>query len=285
MRRLSAVLLAATFVSCGPASRVAPDAIPFAPDARVLVGAGDIAGCESSGDEETAKMLDRFSDAIVFTAGDNAYPAGTLREYRDCYDPSWGRHKARTRPVTGNHEYRSQGAKGHFEYWGAAAGENGWYSFDENGWHVVVLNSNCSAVGGCGEGSPQLQWLRADLAASSARCTMAIWHHPRFSSGRPEEAVKPFWDALQQHGAELVINAHDHFYERFAPVNGIRQIIVGTGGRNLYAFEHAAPANSEVRNADTHGVLALGLSPAGYTWAFVPVAGKTFTDKGSGTCK
>ena len=281
--------------SCGGPSRGVPDATPVFPGDTVMIGAGDIAACDVETDDATAKLLDRFSAATVFTVGDNAYPSGTLDEYERCYAPNWGRHKARTRPVAGNHEYKDGKGEGYFAYWGAAAGTpgEGWYSFDEGAWHVVVLNSNCAAVGGCSADSPQVKWLEGDLAASRARCTMAIWHHPRWGSGRPDPSVQTFWDVLYTHDADLVISAHDHFYERTAPVNplgepdaarGIRQIIAGTGGRSLYEFEKPAPATTEVRDAKTYGVLALGLSPTGYTWAFVPAAGGTFTDRGTGVC-
>ena len=262
----------------------------------VLVGAGDIASCSNDNDEATAALLDDI-DGTVFTTGDNVYTNGTDAEFAECYDPTWGRHKARTMPSVGNHEYGTAGAAGYFNYFGAAAGTpgEGWYSYDMGAWHVVVLNSSCSQVGGCGAGSPQEQWLRADLAASAARCTVAYWHHPRFSSASvhgSNSAYEPFWQALYDHGADLVLAGHDHVYERFAPQTpsgeaddefGIRQITVGTGGRSHYAFDAAMP-NSEVRNGSTYGVLRLTLHDGAYDWQFVPVAGATFTDSGSGAC-
>jgi PKD repeat protein len=259
----------------------------------VLVGAGDIASCSSKGDEATAALLDAIP-GTVFTAGDNAYESGTATEFANCYEPSWGRHKARTRPSAGNHEYKTSGARGYFDYFGAAAGDRtkGYYSYDLGSWHVVVLNSNCSAVGGCGAGSPQETWLRRDLAASTARCTVAYWHHPLFSSGQYgyNGSIKPLWNALHADGAELVLVGHDHLYERFRPQtpegvadpNGIRQITVGTGGKSLYLFTTILP-NSDARSRATPGVLRVTLHETGYTWEFLPVAG-LFVDAGSTFC-
>ena len=260
----------------------------------MLVGAGDIAGCDKDTDEATARLLDSIA-GTVFTAGDNVYPSGTPDEYARCYAPSWGRHKARTRPAPGNHDYKTDGAAGYFDYFGAAAGSKGrgWYSYDLAGWHVVVLDSNCAKVGGCDAGSPQVKWLAEDLAKSTAKCTLAYWHHPRWGGGRPDPGVQAFWDVLHANGADLVVNAHDHFYERLTPMDpqgkpdaakGIRQITVGTGGFSLYDFEKPPLPETEVRNDKTHGVLKLTLKPDGYDFAFVPVAGSTFTDAGSAAC-
>lgn len=262
----------------------------------VLVGAGDIASCTRPGAEATAKLLDGIP-GTVFTVGDNAYQTGTAIEFAACYDPTWGRHKSRTRPAPGNHEYMTEGASGYFGYFGAAAGDpgKGYYSYDLGTWHIIVLNSNCSEVGGCGAGSPQEQWLRADLAAHPAPCTLAYWHHPRFSSGRhgSHATYQAFWHALYDYQADVVLSAHAHDYERFAPqdpggvldpVRGIREFVVGTGGGSHHPFPGAAIPNSEVRNDDTFGVLKLTLHPAGYEWQFAPEAGKTFTDSGTGSC-
>ncbi len=260
----------------------------------VLVGAGDIASCTSSGDEATALLLDRIP-GIVFTLGDNAYESGTTAEYSACYDPSWGRHKARTRPSPGNHEYFTPGAAGYYAYFGAAAGdpERGYYSYDAGAWHVVVLNSHCAAIGGCDRGSPQEQWLRADLRAHSAHCTLAYWHRPRFSSGLGDRpTLEPFWDALYEAGADVVVNGHAHSYERYAPQTprgeqdperGIREFVVGTGGAGLDPITETA-ANSEVHNDDTYGVLKLTLRLTAYDWEFIPVPGQTFADTGSAPC-
>lgn len=267
----------------------APFGMPDGP--AVLVGAGDIAECGSRADDATAALLDQL-EGTVFVVGDNVYPDGTLKQYRDCYDSSWGRHKARTRPAPGNHEYNTSGAAGYWDYFGAAAGPRGrgYYSYELGGWHVVVLNSNIARA----TDSAQLQWLRSDLAANAGRCTLAYWHHPRFSSSKHgnDDSVRPFWDALYDAGAEVVLVGHDHVYERFAPqtsagaadpVRGIRQFIVGMGGRSHYGFDRIQP-NSEVRNANTYGVLRVELLDGAYRWEFVPVAGGTFRDSGSSEC-
>lgn len=272
--------------------------VPTAPPGdAVLVGAGDIASCSSSGDEATAALLDGIA-GTVFLLGDIVYPKGTPAEYADCYNPSWGRHKARTRPAAGNHEYGTRYATGYFSYFGKTAGDpsKGYYSYDLGDWHIVVLNSNssCTTID-CAAGSPQEQWLRADLAANRKRCTLAYWHHPRFSSGTVHgnnTAVAPFWNALYELNADVVLNGHEHVYERFGPqtpnavadaARGIRQFTVGTGGRSHYTFLTIQP-NSEVRNDSTYGVLKLTLRTTSYDWQFVPVAGASFTDSGTGTC-
>jgi calcineurin-like phosphoesterase family protein len=261
----------------------------------VLVGAGDIATCQASGDETTSALLDTIPGTVV-TLGDNVYERGTPQEFTSCYDPSWGRHRVRTRPAIGNHEYGTPSGSGHFAYFGSAGGEigKGYYSYDLGAWHVIALNSNCAAIGGCGPGSPQEQWLRADLAASSARCTLAYWHHPRFSSGIHGSipATDAFWRDLYAAGADVVLVGHDHHYERFAPqdpngvadpARGIREFVVGTGGAPLRPVLRRA-ANSEVFRDDTQGVLKLSLSRDRFEWEFVPVAGKTFSDRGSSLC-
>ncbi len=261
----------------------------------VLIGAGDIASCNSTGDEATAKLLDSTSGTI-FLAGDDAYESGTAQQFAECYDPSWGRFKDRTRPAVGNHEYLTHKAEPYFNYFGAAAGDpnKGYYSYELGKWHIVVINSNCSQIGGCEAGSPQEQWLRDDLRAHPTACTLAYWHHPRFSSGEHGStvAMQPIWQALYDNGAEVVLSGHDHDYERFAPqdahgvadpARGIREFVVGTGGKNYYPI--GAPiANSEVRNAFTFGVIKLTLHPTSYDWEFIPEAGKTFTDAGHGVC-
>jgi calcineurin-like phosphoesterase family protein len=264
-------------------------------DVFVLVGAGDIAECGDEDDERTADLVERIP-GIVFVAGDNAYSKGSLNEYRNCYQPSWGRFLDRTRPAPGNHEYETAGATGYREYFGTRATPAGttWYAWDAGDWHVVMLDSDCDAVGGCGAASAQGAWLKADLAASDAQCTLAIWHHPRFSSGDHgnHAFMEPFWQILYDAGADLVISGHDHDYERFAPQDpsgnadaerGIREFVVGTGGGRLRDFK-AVRANSEVRDARTFGVIRLALAPEGYSWDFVPVAGRSFTDSGSGLC-
>ena len=262
-----------------------------------LVGAGDIASCRSDGDEATAELIDRI-DGVVFTLGDHAYESGTPIEFAACYEASWGRHRARTRPSPGNHDYETPDASGYFRYFGDRAGDvaRGYYRYELGTWQIFVLNSNCAEIGGCGAGSRQEQWLRAQLTAHPAQCTLAYWHHPRFSSGRHggEEEVRAFWQALYEHGAEIVLNGHDHVYERFAPqtpkgeldpARGLRQFTVGTGGASLHEFDGPPQTNSEARDDRTFGVLELVLHPTGYEWRFVPVAGGTFRDAGTGSCR
>ena len=261
----------------------------------VLVGAGDIADCNSNGDESTASLLDGLA-GTVFTLGDNAYESGSAADFRRCYDPSWGRQRGRTRPVAGNHDYLTKGAAGYFGYYGATAGDpaTGWYAYDIGAWRAYVLNSNCALVGGCEAGSAQERWLRGDLAANPRACVLAMWHHPRFSSGMHgnDAITADLWTDLYEAGAELVLNGHDHDYERFGPQTpggradpdrGIVEVVVGTGGRSHYAFE-TVRANSLVRDDATYGVLRLVLSAGGWSFEFVPVPGGTFTDSGSGAC-
>jgi hypothetical protein len=277
--------------STAPLPRRFLPSLPASAVNGVLVGAGDIAECGNSGSEDTARLLDRI-DGYVFTAGDNAYKDGTAEEFRDCYDRTWGRQKARTRPSPGNHDYHTPLAAPYYEYFGALAGPPGlgYYSYDVGSWHIVSLNSMVRAD----PGSAQYQWLQADLAASRAACTMAYWHHPVFSSGENgyDPQMQPIWYLLFDNGADLVINGHEHDYERFAPqdpegradgVRGIREIISGTGGRSLRPFSTTAP-NSEIRSNSSYGVLKLTLRAAAYDWEFVPVAGGSFRDAGSGHC-
>ena len=257
----------------------------------VLVGAGDIADCAGPGDEATAALLDK-TPGTVFTVGDNAYPNGTSTDFANCYEPGWGRHKARTRPAAGNHEYYTPGAKAYFDYFGAAAGDpaKGYYGYDLGTWRIIVLNSECSEVGGCQQGSPQEQWLRRELEANAAKNVLAYWHRPRFNCGtHPSDAsMDAFWQALYGHGADVVLAGHDHSYQRFAPQDpsgkadnqyGVRQFVVGTGGRSHYAS--CAMPNTEVHNGDTYGLLKLTLDTSSYSWEFLPEAGRTFTDRGS----
>jgi hypothetical protein len=267
-------------------------------EGTVLVGAADIASCSSDGDELTAALLDEVvagaEGAVVFTAGDNAYEDGSAQAFADCYDPSWGRHKAITRPAPGSREYRTPGAAGYFEYFGEAAGEPGlgYYSYDLGGWHVVSLNSNCTEVA-CEVGSPQEQWLRQDLASSNAACTAAYWHQPLFSSrsGGTNPEMLPLFQALYDADAEVLVNGNDHFYERFLPQDptaeedndGIVQFTVGTGGRSFDEFGGPS-ANSGVRFNQSFGVLALTLNVGGYDWDFVTPADSPFSDSGSAQC-
>src|SRR5215203_4642400 len=264
----------------------------------VLVGAGDIGSCENTGVAKTASLVALAGiDVTVATFGDHAYPTGTDANFAECYDPFWGQFKERTKPSPGNHEYETAGASGYFNYFGAAAGDpaKGYYSYDLGSWHVISLNSNCSSVaGGCAVGSSQEQWLKADLAVNSNECTLAYWHHPRFSSGvhGDDASVAPFWDALYQAGADVVLNGHDHNYERFAPQNpsgqadpaqGIREFVVGTGGAELRNFGSIKP-NSEVRVEQRNGVLKMTLHPDGYDWQFLTAPVGAVDDTGNATC-
>jgi hypothetical protein len=288
---LALALMVATLWAGGPATGQAGGD-------PVLVGAGDIGSCRSLGDEATAGLLAGLLAGVegtVATFGDNAYPRGTAANFEECYDPTWGAFMAITRPSPGNHE--AAGSSAYFDYFGAAAGEpgKGYYSYDLGSWHVISLNSNCSAlVGGCAPGSPQEQWLKADLAAHSNACTLAYWHHPRFSSGMhgDHSIVAPFWDDLYQAGADVVLNGHDHDYERFAPLNpsgqsdpaqGIRQFIVGTGGAELREFNRIHPT-SERQIAGINGVLEMNLHPDGYDWQFVTAPNGRTADSGSASC-
>ena len=284
-------------VSRSPAAAKRPEAVPDKL-AVVLVGAGDIASCDDlAGAEATAKLIDNIP-GTVFAVGDLAYPDGSDEQFAKCYGPTWGRFKGRTRPAPGNHEYHSDGASGYVRYFGAAAGDpkKEYYSYDLGAWHIIVLNSECDVVGGCGAGSPQEQWLRQDLNAHPTKCALAYWHKPLFSSGSAhgnDLEVKPLWDALYAANADVVLNGHDHDYERFAPQDpsgnldsqrGIREFVVGTGGKNSHRSFGTSKPNSEVRQADTFGVLELTLHATSYDWEFVPEAGKTFSDFGTGMC-
>lgn len=276
-------------------SGVAGGASPSPSADPVLVGAGDVARCDGTDDEATAALLQQ-TPGLVFTLGDNAYESGSAQEFSDCYGPSWGRVLGRTAfAVAGNHDYGTRDAAAFKAYFGAAAAPHGvtWFSRDLGTWHVIVLDADCGQVGGCGPDSPEGRWLRADLAASTARCTLALWHQPRFSSGLHgnDTSVAPFWDALYAAGADLVLNGHDHDYERFAPQDpagradpgrGITEMVVGTGGAALRDFGPDA-ANTVVRSSFAHGVLALTLHPTGWSFRFISTDG-SFSDEGRGTC-
>ena len=256
-----------------------------------LIGAGDIALCGSPGTIATANQLDLFPMATVFAAGDTVYFHGTPDEYRDCYEPTWGRNKFRTWAVPGNHEYETPGASGFYTYFGSQAGPpgQGYFRRTLGSWTVIGLNSEIDA----GPGSPQLGWLRADLQNNPKPCTVAIWHRPLFSSG-PNAVnldARDLWRTLYEFNVDVIINGHDHLYERFAPQNpdgdadsarGIRQFTVGTGGAESYAF-NAAKRNSE-RRVTGFGIVKFTLTDNGYSWEFLPVNPTGNGDSGSGTC-
>jgi len=278
-----------------------PEKVLVQTAAPVLVGAGDITACNRAQDEATAQLLDGIA-GTVFTLGDNAYPDGTLTQFNNCYGPTWGRHKERTYPSPGNHDYHTSGATGYYTYLGATASPldtnctsncKGYYSYNLGDWHIIVLNSNCSQIGGCGPNDPQGQWLQADLAANPSACILAMHHEPLFSSKGGDADLRDFWVPLYQAGADVVLSGHRHMYERFAqqnpdgvadPGRGIRQFVVGTGGTGLTSPPLSTAPNSQVKNNTAHGVLKFTLHPTSYDWEFIPIAGQTFTDAGTTQC-
>lgn len=263
------------------------------PTPAIVLAAGDIADCEANGDEATAAII-TSQPGTVLALGDNAYKYGSADDYANCYDPSWGQFKDRTHPVLGNHDWRDDGAQAYFDYFGGQAGPpgQGYYSYDLGAWHVIALDSDCDVLD-CKPGGPQLTWLERDLLASNAQCTLAYWHHPRFSSGNhgDDQRMQSAWRLLVRAGVEVVLVGHDHDYERFAPIGekgeldpsrGIREFVVGTGGGSLDTFTRTR-ALSEARGSD-YGVLRLVLSSDRYDWNFLPAAGGSFTDSGSAAC-
>ncbi len=303
MWRVAAVCVAAScalmFVSCdardggdsaGDEDTRTADIVIRADD-PVLVGAGDIAGCWWRGDFHTGRMLDTIP-GTVFTLGDNVYQDGTAVQFRDCYEPAWGRARARTYPSMGNHDERTDNGGPYFDYFGANAGPRGrgWYSYRLGAWHVIVYNSAASID----VTSPQMAWIRQELARNAGTtCILAYGHHPRFSSGKRRAIgrMKPLWDALYAGGADVVVSGHEHFYERFAPqkpdgeaddVRGIRQFIAGTGGAPFYRIRKRRE-NSEAARA-RHGLLKLTLHANGYSWTFAEVGRRQPVDEGSASC-
>ena len=278
-RGVAPVIAAAGDIACDPK------------DASFKGGAGTSTRCRMAA---TSDVLMAMAPDAVLPLGDTQYNKPAASAYQASYGPTWGRLNAVVHPIPGNHEYQKPGPAAYFSYFGTAAGSApGWYSWDVGTWHMVALNSNCAAVGGCGPGSPQEQWLRNDLAAHPGACTLAYWHHARFSSSRngDDPSVAPLFQALYDAGADVVLSSHNHQYERFAPLGpsggadparGIRTFVVGTGGKNLENFATVRPG-SEARSK-TFGVLALTLRPGGYDWQFRPVAGSPFSDNGSGAC-
>jgi len=266
-----------------------PEPLPtFAPGATVLLAVGDIGSCGSAADEAVAALARRLPGTIALL-GDIAYEDGSPADYAACFDRAWGPLRSRIRPAPGNHEYQTPDAAGYFSYFGLIAGVpgEGWYSYDLGAWHIIALNSNCAEVGGCGAGSRQLGWLEADLRAHPAGCTLAYWHHPRFSSGRHglDADTDPLWRALAAAGADLVLAGHDHDYERLAPVDGVRSFVVGTGGHSLYELARPPGPNTEFRTNDAYGLLTLELNVRAYRWQFVPIPGDSLTDAGAAACR
>ncbi|MCX7619880.1 MAG: metallophosphoesterase [Acidimicrobiales bacterium] len=276
------VVMAAGDVACDPANT-----------------AGNEAGRRGEGDVcrhfATAALIEAQAPDAVLALGDLQYELGLADAFERSYDPTWGRFKDITYPVPGNHEYGS-GGQGYFEYFGARAGEpgKGWYSFDLGDWHFLAINSNCGAVGGCGPDSPQYRWIVEDLTAREAECTVAYWHHPRFSSGLhgDDAQLGPIWELLYDNGVDLVLTGHDHNYERFAPMDasgagadgGMRSFVVGTGGKDLRPMGKLH-STSEAHNTEAAGVLKLELGDGSYRWEFLPVPGESYHDSGQGRCR
>jgi len=312
------ILIALIWISLGSAKSAGTLAVALAASDPVIAAAGDIA-CDpasasfNNGEGNPSSCRQKYTSdllmdtdlAAVLPLGDVQYECGGYQAFLQSYDPSWGRVKSISHPVIGNHEYLTSGgtdctsdntgAAGYFRYFGSAAGDpsQGYYSYDIGTWHLVALNSNCEDAGGCGDGSPQAMWLVSDLVAHPNLCTLAYWHIPLFSSGgRTAINTQLIWQILYNNDVDVILNGHDHIYERFAPQapdgtldtdRGIREFVVGTGGANLTEIETLA-ANSELHNNDTYGILKLTLHPASYDWQFVPEVGKTFTDSGTGKC-
>jgi len=287
---------------------VSADSPPF------LAGAGDIAKCGGrlKNAEATAKLLDELfppgeeANGVIFTLGDNVYPSGTREEFAECYEPTWGRHKERTRPTLGNHDYRTERGAPYFEYFGENAGDpgKGYYSYELGEWRILALNTLCDEDEiGCGPGSPQYEWLKQELEENPAACTAAYGHHPRFSSGKhgSEEAIAPLFELLYDYGVDVYLAGHEHNYERFGPVDpqgrldperGVRQFIVGAGGRELRSLSgfggllggsDRLPASEAIDNT-SYGILKLTLYPDSYEWEFLPIEGHSFRDSGSAEC-
>ncbi|WP_172634561.1 metallophosphoesterase family protein [Anaerolinea thermophila] len=280
--------------SPSPTATLTPTFTPT-PTPAVLAGAGDISICGQDGDDQTAQLLMNLPGE-VFTAGDNSNEQGKPIQYRQCFDASWGRLMSRLHPAPGNHDYGTDEGAPYFAYFGERAGPpgRGYYSYELGAWHILALNSNCEYAGGCGADSEQERWLREDLLSHPNRCTLAYWHHPRWSSGwhGSDARTDAFWRALYDFGAEVVVSGHDHHYERFAPqspegerddLRGIRQFIAGTGGVSLRGYEEIHPL-SEVRYNDTFGVLVFILYPDRYEWQFLSVDGARVIDSGSDEC-
>jgi hypothetical protein len=290
----SAILAGAALFGAAPGTAAATVVKP-ASNSPVLIGAGDV--CVTSviaNAEATAALIAARPTNHVFTLGDNSNETGTASQYANCYAKAWGAFKSRTRPTVGNHDYMTAGAAPYYAYFGSLAGPSvkGYYSYNlANNWHVIVLNAICLEVGGCQAGSAQEKWLKADLAANRGKHIVAMWHIPSFSSGSTHgdnSTYKAWWTDLYAAHADLILDGHDHDYERFAQQSpagvatsaGIREFVVGTGGASQRAFG-TIQANSQVRSTGVFGVLKLTLGLHSYSWWFIPVAGKTFTDHGT----
>lgn len=272
-----------------------PGATASAGAAITLIAAGDIARCDLDGDEQTAALVKGLSGTVL-TLGDSAYDRGSPKEFAECYDPSWGQFLERTWAVPGNHEHDTPDAAGYFGYYGDRAGPagRGWYALRLGDWHVITLDSECRPAGGCEAGSEQVEWLVAELADRPSACTIVAFHKPRFSSGErgDERSVEPLWRLAVAAGVDVILNGHEHSYERLGPMDadgrpdaaGVTVFIVGTGGAPLRGFPSIEPA-SQVRIDDHHGVLELQLGDGSFDWAFRSAPDGSVRDEGSGACR
>jgi acid phosphatase type 7 len=256
----------------------------------LITAAGDSCGSTTSC-TPTADLIQTINPTAVLTLGDNAYEDGTTTQYKAYYDPNWGRFKSITHPSTGNHDYHTSGAAGYFAYFGAQA-PAAYYSYDVGSWHLISIAAMAGVP--AGTGSAEEQWLKADLTAHPNKCVLAYWHEPRWSNGNVhgnDSASAVLWNDLYAAHADVVLNGHDHNYQRFGPLNpsgasdpnGIREFVVGTGGWGHYGFMTSTP-RPEVQNGTDYGLLKLTLHPGSYDWRFTPIGGASFTDSGSGTC-
>ena len=267
--------------------------LELGPDSEVLIAVGDIARCDvlapaAATADLAAAVIDAAGSALVITLGDHAYQSATQQDFEHCYEPTWGRFNAITRPTPGNHDFESNQGEPYYAYFdwyrrNDLARRHGWYGFRFGGWQVLSLNS----MQPMGPGSEQLAWLERELETADARCVLAYWHHPLFSSGR--HGINPWdsgeqsaaaWDLLERFDAELIVNAHEHFYERFVPLTsagepvsgGIRQFVVGTGGGDLRATVGQRANSARIYN-DGYGLLVLVLDEGSYRWSFVGTDG------------
>ncbi|MDQ3866717.1 MAG: metallophosphoesterase [Actinomycetota bacterium] len=280
MRRLGAISLLVMSVLAGGGGDAHAPTTARPARAVTVVAVGDIASCDNGVDSATALLARSLAPRAVLTLGDNAYPNGSLRDYARCYAPTWGRFRARTHPSPGNHDYATPGAFGYFHYFGPRS-PRPYYSFDLAGWHFVSLNSEIAHA----RGSTQERWLRRDLTRDSHACELLYWHRPRWSGGAhgSDPGMQALWQAAYDHGVELVLAGHDHNYQRFyrrdargrrAPGRGVLEVVVGTGGAELYDPGRIA---GRAAAAAAYGVLALRLRPQGFGLRFV-ASGSRFRD-------
>ena len=295
-------LLAAAACTSGrePTPSAPVTSLPGGEQATIVVAAGDISTCPPPDcpAAATARLASGLSPDLVLVLGDAQYGSATLKEYGQQYARTWGRFKSITRPVPGNHDYESSDADAYFEWFGGrgAPGHDGYYAFDVGAWHLVALNTNdsCHALA-CDQTSDQARWLASDLKDNDKRCLLGFWHHPRWSSGEhgDDPGVDTLWRLMARAGADVVLNGHDHDYERFAPadaagrptLDGTTQFVVGTGGGELRSFEHTVPATSKKRVQQRYGVLRLALGSASYSWQFVALGGQVLDQGGPVPCR